>query len=181
VVSTTSVVLISLSLLGIMSHLYANPASASNVHSSLLERRAKQWVVPGLDKPVSIWIDNTIRYQLNDPSSSSEFTKLVPSSGPTINLPPSSPSSTRGNLDTHTISLFHQLSCLGIIRSDYASNRSTSLSQHCLNYLRQSILCLADTRLEPVRRAKPPNVVILAGDYACKDWTAVYKAAEMAQ
>jgi len=188
VVSTVSVVLVLFSLLGMMSHLSVDPALSSNIHSSPLERRAKQWVVPGLDKPVSIWIDNTIRYQLSDPSSSSEFSKLVPSSGPTIKLPPfspstDSPSSSEGDPDSqiHTVSLFHQLTCLGIIRSDYASNRSTSLSQHCLNYLRQSVLCLADTRLEPVRRAKPPNVVILAGDYECKDWTALYEAAEMSQ
>jgi len=168
-----------------MNHL-SNQSVVDEYPSGLLLHRARPWGVRGVDAPSMIWIDNTIRYQLNGLESEEEFARLVPSGGPIIKLPSPSlstdPSTSRNegekNLETHTVALFHQLSCIGTIRADYASNRASALSEHCLNYLRQTILCLADTRLEPVRRDKPPNIVILAGDYECRDWTALYKAAE---
>jgi hypothetical protein len=145
---------------------------------SLLIRRAGPWDL-GEVGHASIWIDNTIRYQLNYPESESEYSKLVPSGGPTIRIPADlDPVNEEG---VYTVALFHQLQCLDVIRRDYVKNHSTELSQHCLNYIRQSLLCIADTRLEPVRAEKPPNVVILAGDYVCKDWSALYKAAEANQ
>jgi hypothetical protein len=48
--------------------------------------------------------------------------------------------------------MFHQLDCLGIIAKQYAEHTPlTDLTRHCVNYLRQCILCLADNRLESVR------------------------------
>jgi hypothetical protein len=47
------------------------------------------------------------------------------------------------------------------------------LATHCLNYLRQSLLCIADTRVESIRYSSPPHVVSLSGDYVCWDWEKV--------
>jgi len=141
---------------------------------------AKPWPLKDQLRPAAIWIDNTIRYQLDGLESEDEFAKLLPAGGSTIRFPGGSKVGDRN--DVYTVALFHQLECLGVIRRDYARNRSTGLvSQHCLNYLRQSILCLADARLESVRAATPPNIVSLSGDYVCKDWSVVYKAAQKLQ
>lgn len=148
----------------------------TNTLAALLNPRAKKLDIE-LGSAV-IWIDNTVRYQLYGEEAEEEYAMLVPPSGSTIRLP-----STRGSggEDVYTVALFHQLECLGIIRREYANHASTKLGEHCLNYLRESILCLADTRLESVRSALPPNIVSLAGDYQCKDWTAVYEAAAKQQ
>jgi len=137
------------------------------------EFRVKPWDIGPIDN-VAIWIDNTIRYQLDNSESAEEYSHLLPSTGTTVYVADDS----LHDPGLYTVALFHQLKCLDIIREDYTTGQSSKMCQHCLNYLRQSLLCLADTRLEPVRAAQPPNVVTLAGDYECKDWTALYKAAE---
>lgn len=87
-------------------------------------------------------LQDTVHYQLNTTESVEEFAALVPIRGHTVPV---------GKQEiTHTVALFHQLRCLDILRSDYAAQRGeTRMGRHCLNYLRQSILCLADVKLEP--------------------------------
>ncbi|KIJ25900.1 hypothetical protein M422DRAFT_136836, partial [Sphaerobolus stellatus SS14] len=72
-----------------------------------------------------------------------------------------------------SIAMIHQLQCLQVIHEEFVAHNLTVKSQHCMEYLRQSILCSADTRLESVRFSKPPHVVSLSGEYECRDWTAV--------
>ncbi|KAI0505449.1 hypothetical protein F5B22DRAFT_524948 [Xylaria bambusicola] len=61
--------------------------------------------------------------------------------------------------ETHCLSVFHQLHCLDIIRWGYWSamdgvepshHAKPSHLRHCFDYLRQSIMCSADTNLEPI-------------------------------
>jgi Mycotoxin biosynthesis protein UstYa len=73
--------------------------------------------------------------------------------------------------------MVHQLQCLQVLRAEYTAGLVTEMSQHCMEYLRQSILCAADTRLESVRFFRPPHVVALPGEYECKDWTEVLRRA----
>ncbi|KZS97277.1 hypothetical protein SISNIDRAFT_406103 [Sistotremastrum niveocremeum HHB9708] len=117
-----------------------------------------------------MYIDDSIHYESKTALGEQEFRALFPSTGHTL--------VSEEDGEVHTIAMFHQLRCLDLIRRDYAAGEITQYSDHCLNYLRQSILCLADPRLESVRRSAPPHVVSLAGDYTCKDWTALYDAAE---
>lgn len=81
---------------------------------------------------------------------------------------------------TFQISMVHQLHCLDVIRVGVVTNRTGYMHhiEHCLRYLRQSVLCCADTTLE--------ESVVLHRDGAflhgasgtgmvheCRDWTAV--------
>lgn len=66
--------------------------------------------------------------------------------------------------NTSGISVFHQLHCLNQLRAGYySSNRTLTVEEddsahphgpahtrHCFDYLRQSIMCAADSNLEPV-------------------------------
>jgi len=130
------------------------------------------WSVP-VREPVAMILHDSKHYNLNDQDSASEFAQLLPSGGHVVHL--------GEELSTHTISMFHQLKCLDIIREAYNSplNSSMVLPQHCLNYLRQRFLCRPNLQLESARfgggtkplTSKPYDVV-------CPDWTAIYDAAE---
>lgn len=87
-----------------------------------------------------------------------------------------------------TLSLFHQLRCLNVVRdtvvhiaqdpSAAAALRSARLVEHCMNYLRQGVLCRGDLRLETVHAYPAPKVTVSDVTHTCKDWSAVYRAAE---
>lgn len=82
---------------------------------------------------------------------------------------------------TFSISLFHQLRCISLVREDIIQRRASNyttrinpLTGHCLNYLRQMAMCRSDIDLESVLfkpHAEPhPDV------YRCTDWKTVYSA-----
>lgn len=87
---------------------------------------------------------------------------------------------------TFVISLYHQFHCLDVIRVGFLVNRTHAAQhiQHCLRYLRQILLCHADTTLEP-------DIPQMAADgrwhhtangvgamHRCKDWTVLRKFME---
>ncbi|KAJ3753849.1 hypothetical protein EV360DRAFT_52727 [Lentinula raphanica] len=102
----------------------------------------------------------------------------------------------------YTISMYHQIHCLNALRRYIAQGMTTranlhltnevlSHTNHCLDYLRQALLCQGDTTLEPVHEILVPadvsrnvtehldlvsqgwNVI-----HRCKDWTVVREYAE---
>ncbi|KAI0028699.1 hypothetical protein K488DRAFT_57969 [Vararia minispora EC-137] len=118
-------------------------------------------------------IENTAHYDITSDLGAAEYAKLVPDGGHTVKMKDGK---------EYTVALFHQLRCLEILRNAYVDGAGvTPLTEHCMNYLRQSILCLADTRLESVRAAGGEHIVDFSADYTCRDWTAVYEAAETLQ
>ncbi|KIJ94037.1 hypothetical protein K443DRAFT_131789 [Laccaria amethystina LaAM-08-1] len=73
------------------------------------------------------------------------------------------------------ISMFHQLRCLDIIRDETVRNRSngdniSDIGRHCLNYIRQMVMCRGDLELKSFQFASHKNPVDLFGVYECKDW-----------
>ncbi|KAJ7573796.1 hypothetical protein C8J56DRAFT_1065717 [Mycena floridula] len=89
-------------------------------------------------------------------------------------------------------SMFHQLRCLNIIRKavlhiDAAGHSTkdrvpTDLEHHCVNYLRQMVLCRGDLHLDDVRqnpRDLGPKVFL--DSHQCKDWQAVYREVQKNQ
>jgi hypothetical protein len=112
-------------------------------------------------------------YSAIDDSADDEYAKLQPSGGYTVRLQSkSAPSS----VETYTVMLFHQLKCLEILRLEHRAGGSQPLARHCLNYLRESILCRPNLRLEPAQNAI--GSAIRGYDAACNDWQSVYAAAE---
>lgn len=83
-----------------------------------------------------------------------------------------------GSVSTHTVAVFHQLQCLNTIRQYHAGDPNTPLSSplvsHCLNYLRETVLCQMDMREEQI----PDKPLINGFDRMCIDWEAVWKDAE---
>lgn len=120
-----------------------------------------------------IHIETTRHYEIDNPDTHAEWDRLAPESG-IIHL----------GIDRRafSISMFHQLRCLDVVRetlADARQDRQTSFHEvsttsHCLNYLRQMALCRSDTALSAilgVQNHQYPSV------YQCRDWNAVYREA----
>lgn len=127
-------------------------------------------------KPVRLFAEDTARYKLySDPLTDAEWAALVPGDGLVYLGEDERP---------YTVSVFHQLRCLDIIRKEiapqdkndiYRRSREHSESvHHCVNYLRQMVLCRGDTQLDVVYGR--PRPVIIPDEYECLDWTVVYDA-----
>ncbi|KAF7436236.1 hypothetical protein PC9H_003065 [Pleurotus ostreatus] len=130
------------------------------------------WDVGALPS-VSMFVENSRHYGLDSPDANTEWAALVPSEDGVIHIGPEK--------TPFLPAIFHQLKCLDIIRQAYlteGTDGNNSLPRHCLNYLRQSLLCRTDLRLEPVVDPFGPHAVQPYGRRTCQDWRVVYKAFE---
>ncbi|KAF5360892.1 hypothetical protein D9756_004516 [Leucocoprinus leucothites] len=137
------------------------------------------WPFEPLDN-VHLSQENTVHYAFNTELGEAEWNATLPSGGSLLHLGPT--------YRPFTLGMFHEIRCLNIIRktlADYyadesedAQIRSPQLAHHCMNFIRQMVLCRANLRLEPVRAAKGNHVTAWEVTHTCQDWTAVYSAAE---
>ncbi|KIP10242.1 hypothetical protein PHLGIDRAFT_66071 [Phlebiopsis gigantea 11061_1 CR5-6] len=71
----------------------------------------------------------------------------------------------------------HQLRCLDVIRDQLTRpkvDRDVHLTNHCMNYLRQIIMCHGDTHLDPILYTSDTKTVEDHPVRRCLDWRAVY-------
>jgi hypothetical protein len=145
------------------------PASSSSFGDNDYPR---SWDIGGKQKVSRVLMssEESIHYQLDTPQADLEWRALVPANG-TIYLGP--------ERRPYTISMFHQLRCLDVIRTELLSTRGldtplppSELSRHCFNYLRQMALCRADTTL--VQVLNPDNAHPFPDVAVCNDWEHVY-------
>ncbi|KZV95270.1 hypothetical protein EXIGLDRAFT_610797, partial [Exidia glandulosa HHB12029] len=124
--------------------------------------------------------EDSVHYASHTELGHSEWNSTLPSGGGMLYFGPP------GNRQQFSISMFHQLRCLDIIGRELLDERAqmkqwvepSALSQHCMGYLRQMILCRADTWIESAYNAVGPRIVTSAATHTCSDWSAVYGAAE---
>lgn len=128
---------------------------------------------------------------MNNSESAAEWTSTLPSGQGIFLLGP--------NHDRpFTISMFHQIRCLDIIRkaiigfeggSKQDGRRGADAmateadARQCIGYIRQMVLCASDTTLEPqsIRALEEDGVTAVDGydvTHVCRDWSAVYDMAE---
>ncbi|KAI0315346.1 hypothetical protein OF83DRAFT_362985 [Amylostereum chailletii] len=117
----------------------------------------------------TMYFEESVHYKANSSASDDEWGHLIPDNGGLVY--------TGSDREPSMLSLFHQLRCLDIMRRTYAQrNPPGSLERHCLNYIRQMVLCRRDTRLEPVIAIDGPHTVQPWGAVTCTDWRRVYEA-----
>jgi len=124
--------------------------------------------------PVAMRYSATTRYQLDDMNSASEFAHLLPSGGHTVRVDDED-----GPARVYTVTLFHQLKCLDIIRQGYILpplEDLPALAHHCLNYLHQTILCRPSLGIESTKNFR--GGAVRSYETVCNDWSAVYDEAE---
>ncbi|KAJ7459649.1 hypothetical protein B0H11DRAFT_2199166 [Mycena galericulata] len=118
-------------------------------------------------------------YGLDDESSDEEWAKVLPVNGHLVHI-------TKNVSDLpnpYTVTLFHQLKCLAINRAQYQLPQTAPIiprTRHCMNYLRQTILCGLNLRLESVEKESGLTDRYLY-DTVCRDWTKLYDEAERNQ
>ncbi|KAE9394589.1 hypothetical protein BT96DRAFT_998394 [Gymnopus androsaceus JB14] len=139
---------------------------SANLHG---EDYARLWPV-NFGEPVKLFIEDTVHYQLEGTTDNdNEWEALTPGDG-IVYL--------GDDHEPHSITMFHSLRCLNVLRQDLSSKPvpiASDLSRHCMNYLRQIITCNSDLHLAPLvgyRRNAHPDV------YMCRDWSAVYQKYE---
>lgn len=136
-----------------------------------------------LGDPVALTIENTPHYSLNSSESDAEYKSIYPGDLGFFRLGP--------ERRFFGISMYHQLHCLDSLRSaivygpDWHGHHDRQLNKraqvphvhHCLNYLRQTILCSADLTLEP--EISPQEVGEGLGmTHVCRDWSKVHNLAQ---
>ena len=130
-------------------------------------------------------VENSEHYGLND---SDDWDSLFPDGHGFVYLPRDGDLPNEGY---YAITMYHQLHCLNGFRHlviNAMANNVTELNiahaKHCLSYLRQGLLCQADTALEPAEFARTVNggtTQAVHGDgttHLCRDWSQVRKWAE---
>jgi len=115
--------------------------------------------------------DNPKHFQLDKEDGVAEWSALAPGNG-VVHLGPYK--------QPYTVAMVHQLKCLDVIRNEMVRDRNhgragpSALGRHCLNYVRQMVLCHGDWELESFQFASHKNPIDWHGIYECKDWEAVY-------
>lgn len=122
-------------------------------------------------------VENSIRYQVDSEDAAAEWAALAPAKG-IIHL--------GEHRRPFSISMFHQLRCLDILRKDIVQVQKTNsklsdpveaaLAQHCLNYVRQMLFCGVDTTLDIIAGTPPKTPAVYPDRFKCQDWDAVYDA-----
>ena len=139
----------------------------------------RAWPIPPLET-VYLAHEDSHHYAVETDLGIAEWNATLPRGGATLYL--------GDDFRPFTLGLFHQLRCLNIVREvlvDIFNNPSPDakfdrfdMIHHCMNYLRQSVICRGSVRLESVRAYIDSHLTVWDVTHTCKDWSAVYKAAE---
>ncbi|KAF8183855.1 hypothetical protein K438DRAFT_1724442 [Mycena galopus ATCC 62051] len=82
---------------------------------------------------------------------------------------------------TFAVAMFHQLHCVRLIRAGLGGRYDEDTMghvHHCLNYLRQMILCSPNLTLEPANvLSRDFEVDRIGATHVCTDWSAMYDEA----
>ncbi|KAI0755608.1 hypothetical protein C8Q74DRAFT_1210447 [Fomes fomentarius] len=120
-------------------------------------------------KPVAFSFDSGLRYDFN---ASQAWGALVPGDG-LIYLGP--------KREPFMVSMLHQLRCLDVMRDQLTkprAQRDEQPARHCMNYIREMILCRGDTNLDPYQYPSNIHPVEPHPVRRCLNWNAVYEAVE---
>ena len=125
------------------------------------------------DRMVVMEVEESVHYSLTD-GAHEEWMYGNPNGGGTYRVGPFN----RTLVDT----MFHQLHCVRTMHKLLAEGGTEITdrhAQHCLRYLREEILCEANTTLEPGDFTTSNFTEKRAGaTYVCRDWTQVYNEVE---
>ena len=153
--------------------------SKSTVAAYRGEDFPRAWAIPPLET-VYLAHEDSYHYAVETDLGAAEWNATLPRGGATLYLGDDS--------RPFTLGLFHQLRCLNIVRevlvdifndpSPDAKIKRFDMIHHRMNHLRQSVICRGSVRLENVRAYIDPHLTVWDVTHTCKDWSAVYKAAE---
>ncbi|KAE9388889.1 hypothetical protein BT96DRAFT_1025266 [Gymnopus androsaceus JB14] len=125
-----------------------------------------------LGDPVEIVVEESSHYSIMGPDAKTEWENHLPYSyGVVLLIGP------HNRALYVTVAVIHQVHCIQRWRSELANEGSPDWhhTQHCLNYLREWILCQSDQTLEPGDFALRNFSTAREGaTHICRDWRTVY-------
>jgi len=147
----------------------------SRAYTFLGDDYPRVWPIKWPENKVLMPIHDTVRYQLDTEDGAAEWAASMAGNGMIYLGEQCRPFST---------SMFHQIRCLDNLRKTFVSvqphNTSSArqgidwdLARHCMNYLRQMVVCRAHPYLDPVLGYPIPNAH--PDTDQCLDWRAVYQ------
>ena len=136
--------------------------------------------------------DDDASYLIDSEVGAAEWARLVPPRPEDLLVYVKDDTSDPNNASDvrmYSVTLFHQLKCLDVIRRQFmlpqlpstsveGENRTPPVrpvAQHCVNYLRQTIWCRPSLWMASV--ISPQGGVSRSYDVVCRDWEEVYAAA----
>jgi len=124
-----------------------------------------------IDLPyVSLTPEDSLHYVMTTPEGLAEWDTIFPRGGGFVSIGP--------DQRVFGFSMYHQMHCLIRIRDAILDHENTPHVHHCLNYLRQLILCDANPTLEKVIMEISDRAVDLRKERVCRDWSKVWEVAE---
>ncbi|KAF8513318.1 hypothetical protein BU17DRAFT_68833 [Hysterangium stoloniferum] len=123
---------------------------------------------------VKLELEESVHYSLINPEAMDEWLWTAPLGDNHIRLGHSR--------RMFAVAYFHQMHCLRNIREEISKEYANGVKEHlhhCFNYLRQSMLCAADTTLEP-GDFKKRNFTLnnVRTTHTCRDWKPMYDMAD---
>ncbi|KZV89602.1 hypothetical protein EXIGLDRAFT_140466 [Exidia glandulosa HHB12029] len=157
---------------------FSTVRSTSGSRAPSTSTEPRYFDIGGPMKQVLLGMENTVHYQIDSPEADAEWELLAPQRG-IVHV----------DGQPYLLGVFHQMRCLDVVRRSIRDAHRTpstpvnvstpagAQARHCLQYLRQMILCRANSRLEVAVGIYEEHNVHFDVDYVCKDWSAVYAAA----
>lgn len=121
---------------------------------------------------VFLQFDTWARYRIH---SAHEWAALAPRDG-LVHL--------GADREAFTVAMLHQLRCVNFVRDQLTKNklaRDFAQTQHCMNYLRQMLMCHADQMLDPYQYVHKTRALNAQPVRRCLDWRVVYERVESNQ
>ncbi|KAJ6617493.1 hypothetical protein B0H10DRAFT_1986468 [Mycena sp. CBHHK59/15] len=153
--------------------------SVLSTHTYLGDDYPRAWSIRWPESDVLVPIHDTVRYQLDTDDGAAEWAASAPGNG-LIYL--------GDQCRPFTVSMFHQIRCLDTLRKTFVRAQSDNvntthppdtpdwpLTRHCLNYMRQMVLCRAHQYLDPILGYPIPNAH--PDVERCRDWSELYREA----
>lgn len=114
--------------------------------------------------------DDTVHYSINREAGKAEWSRVFPKGGGFLRLGPKN--------RYFGLSMYHQMHCLITIQDAIRKHNADDHAHHCLNYMRQMILCDANPTLERTIPEFGPLATELRTERVCRDWSKVWELAE---
>ncbi|KAI0667427.1 hypothetical protein C8Q78DRAFT_982102, partial [Trametes maxima] len=119
--------------------------------------------------PVQLVIEESVHYLPLGNSSEDMWSSLTSAGYGYVRLGPAD--------RTFAVTMFHELHCLRMINRAFTKTEGATPNhlRHCLNYLRQGVLCSPDLAIEPGNfEDRDFEIERTGGTHTCKNWGAVY-------
>ncbi|KAJ7022735.1 hypothetical protein C8F04DRAFT_1137192 [Mycena alexandri] len=163
---------LNISAIYVFRRLPSNTASTGTIDDSAFTYKDDDYPhqLPLRVPSVALKIEDSARYGLSDFNAYADWrtTDLFPRSNGFVKLGPEG--------RTFGIAMFHQMHCLQRIRTAIVQGDPGHHTRHCLNLLRQTVLCASDTTLDPLNSAKGTDGLGIV--HVCRDWEKVYDFVE---